>query len=159
MHLARLTGPMTRCRPVAAAAIVTLGALLAACGGDGSPGERGAGGAKDSPEALWAAYTSALSKADAAAVCGLFTEEGASTFATTWGAGDCAGAVDKAAAEIEDPAGFADDHREPDTKDDNKQNFIEMTSCGVGALTGKQVDGGWQISDYRHPQSIGYCDG
>lgn len=131
------------------AAVAALALLLAACGGSAQQ----SGTPKADPDALWSAYVSALAKLDSTAVCGLFTSEGAHTFAQAWESADCPGAVSKAGAEVTTP------HQTPHTKDTGKQNLVTMTDCGIGALTAKQVEGGWQFSDYQPPSTVGYCGG
>ncbi|KAA9154305.1 hypothetical protein FPZ12_032385 [Amycolatopsis acidicola] len=130
------------------AAIAVLALFLTACGSSAS----GSGAPKADPDALWSAYVTALPKADASAVCPLFTGEGAHAFAQAWEATDCSGAVSKAAAE------FSGTHASPHTKD-TKGNLVTMTDCGVGSLTAQKVDGGWQFSDYAPPPTVGYCGG
>lgn len=144
-------------KPRACLLLLSAALLLSACGGSSQTASTTT--AQDSPDKLWSAYVTALPKADAKAVCALFTDGGAKAFAQAWEMSDCAAAVPKAAAEIDDPGDFAARHATPHTKDTANPALATMTACGVGSLTAQHGDDGWLLADYGTPDTVGYCGG
>lgn len=110
---------------------------------------------QESPERLFAEYVGRLSRADAPAVCALFTPSGKAAYQDEWGTTQCELGVTEAAGGLGDPSAFA--AKSPDSTIRDSETVVELSGCGVGAMKALSGDGGWLIDAYLHPDAVEGC--
>ena len=110
---------------------------------------------QESPERLFAEYVSRLSRADAPAVCALFTPAGKAAYQDEWGVTQCDLGVTEAARGIGDPAAFA--AKTPDSTIRDSDTVVELSGCGVGAMKALAAEQGWLVDAYLHPDAVESC--
>lgn len=135
---------------------VLLALLAAACSTPERPPMKVDGPTpQESPERLFTEYVSRLSRADAPAVCALFTDAGKAAYQDEWGTTQCDLGVTKAARGVSDPAAYA--AKAPDSTIRDSDTVVEMSGCGVGAMKALAGEGGWLIDAYLHPDAVDGC--